>query len=239
MSDYLERLVARSRGDLTSVRPRLPNRFEDLSPDELEGAEGADLGATELRATEELVETASREELDRPSLPEQSPRGEPMTSMPPDGPDPARLSSPPVDSTRNPVDMPDLPAPTFAPPEAFPTEHPVGDTLIPERGSLEPIPPTTISTSEEPSPQHQHVTPTMSPEIDDQPRPTLEAPTVTNITVNEATSPEPTVVEVRIGRIDIQAAPPTTTSAPPRRPPRPARTPQVSLDDYLRRRREG
>ncbi|HEX3530697.1 MAG TPA: hypothetical protein VH988_26840 [Thermoanaerobaculia bacterium] len=53
-------------------------------------------------------------------------------------------------------------------------------------------------------------------------------------TADDRAEPEPTI-EITIGRIEVKAPPP-----PPAPRPRPARPgPRVSLNEYLRRRREG
>ena len=72
------------------------------------------------------------------------------------------------------------------------------------------------------------------------PTPTLAEPAVTDFEVVVPRREEPPVIEVRIGRIEVQAAPPgPAATAPPPRPARVPRRPKLSLEDYLRRRREG
>ena len=242
MSNYLARLVERSRGDLATARPRLPNRFEDQPSTDLELVDLNESTApptTEAGETDGMVTMPSLDESGRPLQPHSMSNVDHETFPP--SLDPAHLaaSTNPVASPSPPVESSASILPTLVPPEDPPADQSQINSTTSIPGTLEPRTRILVSPSDDQSSLHPPVDPVRATDGDDQGPPTLEAPTVTSITVNEATSPEPTVVEVRIGRIDIQAAPPTTTSAPPRRSPRPARTPQVSLDDYLRRRREG
>lgn len=240
MSGYLARLVDRSRGDLATVQPRLSNRFEELPTGDLEVLDGEETTAplaAESRVFDEAVDSPDRELLAQPSLPESPTMAEPEIMPSPQEPAVTRLSSPLIDPPSLPAEAPTFSMPTPSLPEAFPRNQSPVELQDSVRGTLEPRP--LASPPDGQATQHSPDTPMVESDFEDSPSPTLEAPTVTSITVNEVRSSEPAVVEVRIGRIDIHAAPPTTTSAPPRRPARPVRTPQVSLDDYLRRRKEG
>jgi hypothetical protein len=249
VSGYLARLVSRSRGESPEARPRVPTRFEDapwFEPEE----DLADTVADEAAAAPPAAGLAAADPVHRVSnLPPATER--PRRDRPPVEPKPTEPGRRAAASESDPAPAADkLPIPgtvpwvvppplameappssvdaSFAATDAAPREpRPVADgreTLI--RLAPEALPSSPPSST--PAPPTEPPTPTV---------PTLAVRDVAPIAVDAAPAGgDSPVIEVRIGRIDVQTAP---ASLPPRRQVRARREPQVDLADYLRRRREG
>jgi len=243
MSDLLDRLIARGRGDVPTVSPRLPGLFED------------DAGAAvPVQAEEEGVvwppsaiegETASpHAAVTATSAPDPLPRPAARAVE-------SRVRSEQIEREPTVVHVEHL-EPPLAPPPSRPADVAKQPTLPARPPSIEAEPSkrprSTADVADSPAwpPPGRHGEPTLPagdaamvpPAPTVSPAPTLAAAPPQEIVPAPATSTAPPRVEVRIGRIEVRGGPteaPATHARAERRLPR---GPRTSLDDYLRRRRE-
>jgi hypothetical protein len=246
MSDLLDRLIARGRGDAPTVRPRLPGLFEDdtgavLPTDEEEervversAASKGESTGSEVRATPVI-----------PPLPELSRPADTQTAAPPKGPRPAEHEQkvPSFDPADRPLtSVPDQPSAVAQQPTLPPQTTSKGTEATLSTSPLPPVPESYVESSSERYPDSNRPVREQAslppPATVSAPPSLVDAPAEEIVAVAPQPPPAPRV-EVRIGRIEVRGAP-IQPPAPQARSQQPSsRMPRTTLDDYLRRRREG
>lgn len=243
MSDFLKNLIARARGEGPTIRPRLPSRFE--TPTQARATDDLLLEVTEKVVVDPIAVTNSVRRVDgsrgEPSpraiadnppeppasdawAPRQTPAGRPAVERPPlaassDEPLPDRVPHTIAEEPPRPRQVSGADAKL---PNRLSETHTSVREMIRERVAA-PMPvaaeqpsPVPHRSAEPPRPLHARaVTPALA-----QPRQELAA----------AAAP---TIEVIIGRIEVRAG------AAPQPAARPAPSPVMGLDEYLRSRRRG
>lgn len=246
MSDFLARLAARAIGGEAMLAPRLPSLFEPSPHAPILPTVDDDTAATARHATAPAGDTPSAAEPLHPprALPpmhddalRQAPVAQPATRLPAPAATPMPDYAMPVTTHAVPPATPPTalpvvahqaapwPAPAHAESLAATPVQPRQTRIAPPRveavsppsGSLLPSAPVFASPRSAPARDRS------DPAAAIRPRPTAAASRTPAMS-------EP-VVHVSIGRLEVRAAPATTTPTRRRDEPRPA-----SLDDYLRQR---
>lgn len=240
MSDYLQALVERARGEARSVQPRLASSFARALPLEVEVEVDAPLARAPVReraAPARAMPPPGRVEVPAPAgttrdrSPER-PTPEPVTVTRPEPSHAAESARQPAPGRAEPTDAVEtfeLPAQESA--EITLIEHEVRET----QAEVRPLEPVTVEVErmvEQPSGKQIHSEYTHAPASPEGLGPT-GPPAAALADEAAAIESEPETVVVSIARIELHAAaPPPPQSAPARTQP----GPRLSLDDYLRER---
>ncbi|MGU3645677.1 hypothetical protein ACLBXX_11965 [Microbacterium sp. C23T] len=209
MSGYLARLAARAGGAPAAAGPRLPSRFEPTS------GEGSTDAATPLPIATAAHAPARAELPGAPAKSDAPARIEPAGQA--RGEDGRAIAAPSDGAGRGEAAGTAPEVVTAAPP--------------PERGTLA-VDADRGDAVAPPTP------PLSTPRVEAVPPPRAQPPTATTPAVRASTRdeasvpvPEPDVVHVTIGRIEVRATVAAPAAAP--RSARPARDPERTLHDYL------
>ncbi len=225
MSHYLERLVAQSRGELPTVQPRLPGRFEPVAGQNMANPDAASHNAEVITANDT-------------GMPRHSPvqSGEPVAT----GLAHTTLFSDALfEQRRANLSGSDTPRDVLSP-AASPTRRssPHGENVeasagATDRGNAYPAQasPAHHAMPGAPGEMAQLVAPPspMASLAPDMPLPPRPQPARATSEPAHRTEQNETVVHVTIGRVDVRAITPTAPKPTPHREP-----PRRSLDDYLR-----
>jgi hypothetical protein len=229
MTSFLANLVERSLGSAPAVQPRLPWLFEPVTQIEGEMHCSPTLAATGIEAlkavaSNEEARPSSRQETAIPSAPPERETQAGPTLVAPAVP----VVVPPANTER---------APTLSSTEPKATSVVVAVSTATTRGKESASPVLEMSgessTEAVPPPTLLLPIPASVAESVVAPAPTSAAPVVPNTSLAER-APRP-IIHVRIGRIDLRAV----AAADPPKPPPAKPKPGLSLEDYLKSRKEG
>jgi hypothetical protein len=267
MSGFFESLAARARGEAPAVRPRLPGIFESSAAEGFEQTEvfveaaRPDAAAPVQAAPPAVAEVRHYwEPPERPSaapVPGQAAEPAQPAAPPPRGVAPEDAAEP---SRPVPTALPPQPAPAR---DATPPPAPATVQATQDRGRHDDTPPAPVRPASVQRPRDDltvrtvpvtaraaSMPPNLAPPPADLPPPGLTSPParsgareiVPQVARARPAPPQPvaaprqeeTTVHVSIGRIEVRAVQPP----PEARPREPAKSAVMSLDEYLRSRRE-
>jgi hypothetical protein len=250
MSGFFESVAARARGEASTIRPRLPSRFESADA----GAELFELNIETTAAPRVPPDPAAPPAAASDSRPAIAQRGE--TTSPAAAPPAARVET--VEVPARPVaPVPRAPRTPEAAPEihAF-AQPPPAVTRTSEVSSPATVPSAPLHSTETTARQGPRAAPPPDPAVEPMPVATFASrveyalpvatarpapaepapvrpPRAERRAAGLATPREETTVHVSIGRIEVRAPP----AAPEPRRREPRASPVMTLEDYLQSRR--